>query len=186
MIKEKNGKKLLLGPRDRGLAFTTIIKNLHTISVDETIQLDGMRITGIKATHGPLIFKLGPFTKTLQPGPKERVGYGAIGFKINTDEKDIVNLGDTLLHETAWKKIENPDVLMIPIGGKIPHNTMDEREALTAVEIMKPKMVIPCHYNCSSFFHKRYNIADDKLLKIEVEKMGIRFVILDKGESTHI
>ncbi len=42
MVKEKNGKKPLLGPRDRGLAFTTIIKNLHTISVDETIRLLGL------------------------------------------------------------------------------------------------------------------------------------------------
>ncbi len=29
----------MLGPRDRGLAFTIPIKKLHTISVDETIQL---------------------------------------------------------------------------------------------------------------------------------------------------
>ena len=27
------------------------IKALHTMSVDETIQLDGMSITGLKATH---------------------------------------------------------------------------------------------------------------------------------------
>jgi len=186
MIRNKGGKKLMLGPRDRGLAFTTLIKKLHTISVDETIKLDGMSITGIKATHGSLTFKLGPFSKTLHPGPKERVGYGAIGFKIQLDGKTIVNLGDTLLHENEWKKIKNPDVLMIPIGGRIPHNTMDEEEALKAVKIMKPKLVIPCHYNCSSFFHKKYNVADDKMFKKEVEKMGIKCVILHKGDSIDV
>jgi len=114
MTKSINGETLMLGPRDRGLAFTTPIKKLHTVSVDETIQLDGMSITGIKTTHGPLTFKIGPFSKTLTPSPEERMGWGAIGFKIKLDGKSIVNLGDTLLHEKAWSNIKNPDVLMIP------------------------------------------------------------------------
>ena len=186
MIKDKEGKILMLGPRDRGLAFTTLITKLHTISVDETIQLDGISITGIKATHGSLTFKLGPFSKTLHPGPKERVGYGAIGFKIQLDGKTIVNLGDTLLHENEWENIKSPDVLMIPIGGRIPHNTMDEEEALKAVKIMKPKLVIPCHYNCSSIFHKKYNVADDKMFKKEVEKLGIECSIMQYGDKIEI
>ena len=41
---------------------------------------------------------------------------------------------------------------MIPIGGKAIHNTMDENEALEAVDIMQPLLVIPCHYNCPAFF----------------------------------
>ena len=186
MVREKNGNELMLGPRDRGLAFTKTIRNLHTISVDETIELDGMKITGIKATHGPITFKLGPFSKTLHPGPNERMGYGVIGFKINFDKITIVNLGDTLLHDTEWKTIENPDVLMIPIGGKIPHNTMDETEALKAVEIIKPKVVIPCHYNCPALFSKKYNPANDKMFKEKVEIMGFRCVILNRGESIEI
>ncbi len=186
MIKEIKGQKLMLGPRDRGLAFTSAISNFHTVTVEETIELDGMTITGIKATHGPITFRLGPFSKTLVPGPEERVGHGAIGFNINIDGKNIVNLGDTLLLEIDWQKIHKPDVLMVPIGGKIPHNTMDESEALTAVGIMNPKLVIPCHYNCSSFFHKLYNPADDKFFKSGVEKMGIKCEILDKGDSISI
>ena len=56
MVKIIDGKELMLGPRDRGLAFTSPINNIQTISVDETIKLHGMKITGIKATHGPLTF----------------------------------------------------------------------------------------------------------------------------------
>jgi len=178
MVKNIKGKTLMLGPRDKGLAFTTPIKKLHTISVDETIQLDGMSITGIKTTHGPVILKLGPFSKTLHPGPKERAGWGAIGFKIQFDGKTIVNFGDTLLHKKEWQKIKNPDVLMIPIGGRIIPNTMGEKEALQAVRIMKPKLVIPCHYNCPAFFSKKYNPADDKMFKNKVEKMGIECPIM--------
>lgn len=186
MVKNIDGKALMLGPRDKGLAFTTPLKNIHTISVDETIQLDGMSITGIKATHGEVTLKLGPFSKTLTPGPEERVGWGAIGFNVQLGEKTIVNLGDTLLHANEWATIKNPDVLMIPIGGKAIHNTMDAEEALQAVKIMRPILVIPCHYNCPAFFTRKYNPADDEAFKAEVEKTGAKCVILHKGESIEL
>ncbi len=108
------------------------------------IELDGMSITGLKATHGPITFKVGPFSKTVTPGPEERVGWGAMGFNIQIDGETIVNLGDTLLHTDEWKTVRNPDVLMVPIGGKKIHNTMDEQDALQAVIDMYPGLVIPC------------------------------------------
>ncbi|MEK6196058.1 MAG: MBL fold metallo-hydrolase, partial [Deltaproteobacteria bacterium] len=138
---------------------------------------------GIKATHGPLTFKWGPFSKTVTPGPGERIGWGAIGFKIQIDGKTIVNLGDTLLHTDEWKTIQNPDVLMVPIGGKKAHNTMNEEEALQVVRIMRPELVIPCHYNCPAFFSKRFNPADEKMFKEEVEKINIKCSVLHAGES---
>jgi len=186
MVRNIGGKTLMLGPRDKGLAFTTPMEKLHTVSVDETIQLDGMSITGIKATHGAVTLKVGPLSKTLKPGPDERVGWGAIGFNIQLDGKSVVNLGDTLLHEKEWQSIKHPDVLMIPIGGRTAHNTMDEKEAIQAVKIMQPKLVIPCHYNSPALFSKKYNPADDTMFKEEVEKMGIECVILQKGDSLDI
>lgn len=186
MVRNVKGETLLLGPRDKGLAFTKRFEKLHTLSVDETIQLDGMAVTGIKATHGELTLKLGPFSKTLTPGAKERVGWGAIGFRIELDGKTVVNLGDTLLHETEWAGLKSPDVLMIPIGGKAIHNTMDVEEALQAVRAIQPKLVIPCHYNCPAFFTKKYNPADDEAFKAEVEKTGAKCVILGKGDSIEL
>jgi L-ascorbate metabolism protein UlaG (beta-lactamase superfamily) len=183
MIKNVDGKNLILGPRDKGLAFTTAIKKIHTLSVDETIEVDGMTITGIKTTHGSLTIPFGPISKTLTPGPDERMGWGSIGFQIQFDGKTIVNLGDTLLHADEWKSIMSPDILMIPIGGKAVHNTMDEKEALQAVQIMKPKLVIPCHYNCPAFFSKKYNPANELEFKREVEKLDIKCTILHKGDS---
>ena len=183
MVRDVNGKALMLGPRDKGLAFTTEFNNLHTLAVDETIEVDDMSIKGIRTTHGELILKIGPFSKTVKPGPNERVGWGAIGFDIALNDKRIVNLGDTLLHEKEWQKINEPDVLMIPIGGKAIHNTMDVKEAIQAVKIIRPKLVIPCHYNCPAFFTKTYNPADDELFKREVEKTGSKCAILDMGGS---
>ena len=183
MVETIDGNKLMLGPRKKGLAFTMPMQNLYPISVEESIELDHMSITGIKATHGPLTFKWGPFSKTVTPGPGERIGWGAIGFKIQIDGKTIVNLGDTLLHTDEWKTIQNPDVLMVPIGGKKAHNTMNEEEALQVVRIMRPELVIPCHYNCPAFFSKRFNPADEKMFKEEVEKINIKCSVLHAGES---
>jgi L-ascorbate metabolism protein UlaG (beta-lactamase superfamily) len=159
---------------------------VHTISVDETIHVDGIKITGIKATHGELVLKIGPLSKAIKPGPDERIGWGAIGFEINLHNKSVVNLGDTLLHEKEWLKITNPDVLMIPIGGKSAHNTMDEQQALKAVKLINPKLVIPCHYNCPAFFTKKYNPANDLRFKRDVEETGIKCTILGNGESLEI
>lgn len=186
MVRNIEGKTLMLGPRDKGLAFTTSFNKLHTLSVGETIQLDGMSITGIKTTHGELVLKFGPLSKTIKPGPDERIGWGAIGFSIQLDGKTIVNLGDTLLHANEWQSINSPDVLMIPIGGKAVHNTMDVEQALQAVKIMHPKLVIPCHYNCPAFFSRKYNPADDRMFKTEVEKTGAKCIILHNGESIEL
>jgi L-ascorbate metabolism protein UlaG (beta-lactamase superfamily) len=184
MMKQVNGKSLMLGPRSKGLAFTADIKNVYTISVNETIQLDEMTITGLLADHGPLTLKIGPIKKTEYPGPEERVGWGAMGFKIELNGKTIVNLGDTLLHLEDWDSIRNSDVLMIPIGGKEAHNTMDETEALKAVKVLNPKVVIPCHYNLPAFlFKKDYCAADDIMFKQEVEKMGIECRIMKNGDE---
>ena len=183
MVKEISGKTQMLGPRSKGLAFTAPMKKLCTISVDETILLDGMSITGIKATHGALTLRFGPFSKTIRPGPEERIGWGAIGFQVKLDGKTVVNLGDTLLHEKEWREIKNPDVLMLPIGGRTVHNTMDEQEALKAVRSISPKLVIPCHYNCPAFFSKNYSPADDNMFKQEVGRMGMECAIMKYGDE---
>ena len=186
MVREVDGRTLMLGPRSKGLAFNTPIKNVHTITVDETITLDGLTITGTKATHGELILKLGPISMTVKPGPEERIGWGAIGFNVRIGDVRVVNLGDTLLHAKEWQVIGQPDVLMIPIGGKAAHNTMDEDAALEAVSIIKPTTVIPCHYNCPGLFTRKYNPADDQYFKREAEKLGSRCVILGDRESVEI
>jgi len=183
MVREINGRKLMLGPRARGVAFTTPFNTLHPLMVGEAINVDGITITGIKTTHGELQLKFGPFTKNFKPGPEERIGWGAIGFSIQLDGMTLVNLGDTMLHTEEWKAIQKPDVLMIPIGGRIAHNTMDEQEALEAVRIMHPKLVIPCHYNCPGLFTRRLNPADDMMFQREVKKTGAECTVLHDGES---
>lgn len=184
MIKEANGKTLMLGPRSKGMAFDTPVSDYHTLSVDQTIEIDGMKIRGIKAKHGPLTVKIGPFKKTEDPAKNERVGWGALGFEITHKGKTIVNLGDTLLEAEAWEKIKNPDVLMVPIGGGEAKNTMDEHEALEAIKIIQPKQVIPMHYDLPILFTKHYASVNETLFVREVEKLGAKCTILKKAEYT--
>lgn len=178
-IKQKNSKaskqyKITIEKDDKS-GNATLVSWEHIPKTGTTDTLPGvycLSITGIKTTHGPLTFKFGPFSKTIAPGSEVRIGRGAIGFNIQLDGKTIVNLSDTLLHTSERQAIHRPDVLMIPIGGKAVQNTMDVNEALQAVKIIQQELVIPCHYNCPAFFTKKYNHADDKMFKTEVEKAG--------------
>lgn len=181
MVEEREGVTYLLGPRDRGLAFTTILDNLEILTAGETEEIDGMTITGVSAQHGPLSFTFGPISKTLRPGPEERVGWGSMGFKIQLEGRTLVNLGDTLLLEGAWSSISSPDLLMIPIGGAKAGNTMNEEEALTAIDRLKPRHVIPCHYNLPFLFKKNANPAAVGFFKEEVEKRGINCMLMERG-----
>ena len=183
MLQTQNGTAYFLGPRSKGLAFNLPVTDYHTLSVDETIEVDGIQVTGIKITHGPLRLKVGPWVKIEVPGPTQRIGWGSIGFQMNYAGKSIVNLGDTLLHAKEWKKIQHVDVLMLPIGGKTAGNTMDETEALEAVSIIAPQLVIPVHYDCPGLFSRRANPADAGWFKKEVESMGIQCMIMSKGQS---
>lgn len=105
---------------------------------------------------------------------------GSIGFRISIGNKTVVNLGDTVLLK-EWEGLK-PDILMIPIGGVIG-NTMDVKDALEAVRLIKPKKVIPCHYNCDFLWQRNINPTDDVMFKYEVEKMGVECAIMKYGDE---
>jgi L-ascorbate metabolism protein UlaG (beta-lactamase superfamily) len=109
---------------------------------------------------------------------------GAIGFHIQLADKSILNLGDSLI-QGEWEGLA-PDVLMIPIGGGRVPNTMDVPDALKAVEMIDPKLVIPCHYNVPYGFIKNVNPADDIFFRDEVIKMGKDCKILAYGDKIEL
>ena len=183
MVKEVGGKNLVLGPRSKGLAFDTPFEKFQTLGANETIEADGMKVSGIHTKHGPLTLRVGPMRKTEYPGPEERIGWGNIGFRISYKGKSIINLGDTLLLPDSWKDLKSPDILMVPIGGRYIGNTMNEDEALEAVRLLQPKLVIPMHYNCPFLFRKHSNPANDLTFKLGVERMGMECKILHKAEN---
>ena len=50
----RGGQRFMLGPRNRGLAFTYCPPRLVTVDPGETVSLRGMSVTGLAAEHGPL------------------------------------------------------------------------------------------------------------------------------------
>jgi L-ascorbate metabolism protein UlaG (beta-lactamase superfamily) len=182
LTKIENGKTLLVDPRGKELTSWIPFENVHPLDVGESVTLDGVKIEAVKSVHGPIVIPILGFKKKQYPGPGERTGLGSMGFKIDIDDKTIVNLGDSLLQK-EWEGLK-PDVLMLPIGGAGENIwTMDVTDALEAVKLISPKTVIPCHYNVSFFWIKNINPADDQLFKSEVEKLGIACSIMKYGDE---
>ena len=63
-------------------------------------------------------------------------------------------------------------------------NTMDEHEALEAIKIIQPELVIPMHYDLPVLFTKHYGSVDEAMFIRETGKLGVHCKILKKGEHT--
>ena len=186
LTQQHESDRHMLSPRRGGLSFRYCPPSLKTLGVGQTKNVDGISITGVAAKHGPLTFQWGPFRKTFHPGPNERIGYGAIGFSIELESRRIINLGDTLQLLDQWTAFQGPDVLMIPIGGDTIGNTMGISKALEAIKAIKPRTVIPCHYNLPGILKKNGNPTDLKCFSGLVKSLGINCCELAFGESIEI
>ncbi|MBN1756611.1 metal-dependent hydrolase [bacterium] len=99
------------------------------------------------------------------------------GFLVELEGKWIYHAGDTALFgdmELIGKRY-NLDVALLPIGDNF---TMGPDDAAYAVKLLKPKVVIPMHYNTWEL------IAQDPLKFAEkIDPKITRTVILKSGES---
>lgn len=70
-------------------------------------------------------------------------------FKFEIDGVTILHCGDlaTTLSDAQLAKIEEIDILLIPIGGK---NTLDGKKAAEVVKQIEPRIVIPMHYSVAN------------------------------------
>lgn len=72
-------------------------------------------------------------------------GGNPCGFVIDVNGKKIYHAGDTgLTMDMKLLEVEDIDLAILPIGGNF---TMDIDDAVRAVEFIKPKKVIPIHYD---------------------------------------
>ena len=71
----------------------------------------------------------------------------ACGYIIEIDGTKIYHAGDTFVFSdmALFNELYGPiDLALLPIGG---HFTMGPKEAAKAVELLKPRKVVPMHYN---------------------------------------
>ena len=97
---------------------------------------------------------------------------------VNLGGTTIYHLGDTCLFGDLKLIAERTpvDVALVPIGG---HYTMDRHDAVAAVELIGPKLVIPMHYNTFPPIE-----TDAEAFKADVESQtSAQCVVLAPGES---
>jgi L-ascorbate metabolism protein UlaG (beta-lactamase superfamily)/uncharacterized protein (DUF362 family) len=101
----------------------------------------------------------------------------ACGFLIELDDKKIYHAGDSgLTMDMALLADEDIDVALLPIGDRF---TMGPKDALRAVSLIKPKRVVPMHYDTWPLISQ-----DVERFKKDVESTtGIPVSILTVGAS---
>jgi L-ascorbate metabolism protein UlaG (beta-lactamase superfamily) len=133
-------------------------------------------VTAVKAEHSSLYVWKNPTTDKNESHPAgEAVGYI---FQMENGFK-IWHMGDTGLFGDMKFIAEHykPDLVLIPIGGNF---TTDPVDAAFAIKTwIKPKMVMPIHYNSNP-------IAKGTLAEFEAAmkgSKGIKIVAPKEGES---
>jgi L-ascorbate metabolism protein UlaG (beta-lactamase superfamily) len=102
------------------------------------------------------------------------------GLLIHIGDKLVYHLGDTCLFsdmQLIARRGDPVDCALVPIGG---HYTMDRFDAVTAVELINPAQVIPCHYNTFPPIE-----ADAEAFKQDVENAGFSMVYVIEPGGTH-
>jgi L-ascorbate metabolism protein UlaG (beta-lactamase superfamily) len=102
------------------------------------------------------------------------------GLLIHIGDRLIYHLGDTALFsdlQLIARRGNRVDLALVPIGG---HYTMDRYDAVTAVELVNPQQVIPCHYNTFPPIQ-----TDQEAFKQDVQNAGFSEVVLLEPGGTH-
>lgn len=182
LTKIKDDQIHLVHPRKGGIKSWITCDKVIPMEVGEKRGFENFTVEAVKSVHGKICIKLLGIKITKIPGPKERVGMGAMGFKISLNGKIIVNLGDSLFQK-EWKGLK-PSVLMIPIGGLGNKTwTMDVKEAVNAVKIIEPELVIPCHYNVPFLMIKNAAPADEHDFSRQIKDIGFDCKLMYSGDE---
>ena len=143
------------------------VKNVHSMNIGGRFDTGFGFIKMVSALHSSSIVEDG------------RIIYGglAAGFIIGIEGKVIYHAGDTgLFYDMKLLgEIFKVDLALIPIGGNF---TMDTMDALLALKWIRPKVVIPMHYNTWNIIN-----ADADQFITEAGKLNIVGVKLGINET---
>jgi len=114
-------------------------------------------------------------------------------FIINVENIKIAHLGDLgekKLREETVEKLSDIDILMIPVGGSV---TISADEAISIINQIEPKIVIPMHYKLPGLkikldpvddfikaFGKKPEIMDKLVIKKNDLPQDTKLIILNK------
>jgi L-ascorbate metabolism protein UlaG (beta-lactamase superfamily) len=113
------------------------------------------------------------------PGPGGAMLYmgNPAGFVVTAEGKNIYHAGDTCLFlEMEWIGRMHPlDVAFLPIGDNF---TMGIDEAAEAVRLLRPKRVVPIHYNTFDLIR-----VDPREFADKVRPLGVEPIVLAPGQA---
>lgn len=137
---------------------------IHSMHIGGSYQFPFGRVKMTHAIHGSSYFDGKNNLYAGTPG----------GFLITIDGFTLYHAGDTALtYDFKLLEQEKIDIALLPIGGNY---TMGIEDALQAVNFMKPKHVVPIHYNTFEL------IQADPLAFADKLEAGVA-IILNSGDS---
>jgi L-ascorbate metabolism protein UlaG (beta-lactamase superfamily) len=143
------------------------VKKIHSMHLGGRNRFDFGVVKMTSAIHGSGIMGEETVIEGGNPG----------GFVIEVNGKKIYHAGDTgLTYDMKLLEDEKIDIAMLPIGGNF---TMDVDDAVKAVDFIKPKAVIPMHYNTFPVIEASPEAFEKKVKDAEV-------IILEINETLEI
>jgi L-ascorbate metabolism protein UlaG (beta-lactamase superfamily) len=139
----------------------------HDINFSGSVTIGDVKITAVPALHSSSYD--GKFAGN--PG----------GMIINMDGRTLYHAGDTglFLDMELIGEMYNPEIAMLPIGG---HYTMDPKAAAKAVELIKPKVAIPMHFNTFPLIQQDPN----KFKELTEKNTSTKVQIMTVGQTIEI
>jgi L-ascorbate metabolism protein UlaG (beta-lactamase superfamily) len=138
--------------------------------------LPGIKVTAVKAEHSSLLVWKNPATNKLESHHAgEAMGYI---FQLENGFK-IWHMGDTgIFGDMKFiSEYYKPDLVMVPIGGNFTMAPDDAAHALR--DMIKPKMVIPMHYNSNP-------LAKGTLAEFQADMKGSKIQVIPMTEGQTI
>lgn len=165
----------------------TICKRTGATAISNAEISGWLEDRGVKQTHaqhigGGFIYPFGYLKLTMalhgSALPDGSNGGNPVGFLLTTtDNKKIYIAGDTgLFGDMRLIGEEGLDVAVIPIGDNY---TMGPDDAIRAVKMLAPKIVIPIHFSTWSLIAQDENSWAARVQK----ETGVKAVVLKPGES---
>jgi len=102
-------------------------------------------------------------------------------FIIKAEDLKIIHFGDLGTLDLDYAKLENPDVVLVPVGGTF---TIDAKEATQLIETLKPKITIPMHFKTPKLGFNIGGVEEFLEGKKNVER-GLDFIEISKDSLTH-
>ncbi len=167
----KANNALIIAPFELAVYCANIGLKSHPMHIGGGYQFPFGRVKLTIAHHG----------SGMQTGDKALAYMGnPCGFLIHLAGKTIYHSGDTgLFMDMKLIGDRNAiDLAMLPIGDNF---TMDIDDAVYAAELLRPKLVVPMHYNTFDVIH-----ADPKQFAEKVTAKGMQARILQVGEVLEI